>query len=234
MFGTIRWIGTKLANYWDFTSWLAGWLLAIGSGIMTGWAASVSNIFPQHAPFSWMMAGLLGAFIAAAIAFLIGLFRVQLVKAAAVAKWSEQVDTLNPLDAEFHKKRIKISDLVHPDGNYIEEKKFTDCELLGPCNIIFYQNATIMHCGFIGCDIVVARDDAQMATAIALRNVQIIGGTLWKCTIIVPRKDLALFKALGARFVTLTGDPSIDEAPFIIANTRTEFGVQKNQRGGEV
>ena len=215
MLGIIRWVAAKIANYWDFASWLAAWLWTIGGGVVTGWAASAANLFPQYAPFSWVLAGLLGALIASLAAMCVGWLRYAVVKATAVAKWRDRVDSINPLDAAFHAKRISWQDIAHPISRKVERKRFTECDLLGPANIVMMGTGTVYGVHFFDCDIVVARPDAVLFNVIALENVEIIGGTMWRCTIIIPPEQVPTFQKqmVGNRFVTLTGVAELDNQP---------------------
>jgi len=215
MFGIIRWIAAKIANYWDFASWLAAWLWTIGGGVLTGWAASAANLFPQYAPFSWVLAGLLGALIAGVAAMCVGWLRYAIVKATAVAKWRDQVDNINPLDAAFHSKRIFWQDLAHPISRKIERKRFTECDLLGPANIVMMGTGVVYGAHLNDCDIVVAKTDAVLFNVIILEDVEIIGGSIWRCTIFIPPQMVPTLRQQAGlnRFVTLTGVPELDNQP---------------------
>ena len=53
------------------------------------------------------------------------------------------------------------------------------------------------------------------AIAVIFEDAQIVGGSMWRCTIFIPPDEAKNFYAMGAKFVTLTGDPTIDRQPQI-------------------
>jgi hypothetical protein len=156
MFGFARYLLGKIANYWDVISAVSSWLWTITGGVMTAWATRAAGVFSQFAPFSWVVAGLLGALIAALSGLLIAYLRYLLIKAKAYSDWSKKdTEGVNPIDLEFHKRRIHITDIANPFSRIISGKRFIDCELMGPCNIVLGPNIKLMGISFMDCDVVV-------------------------------------------------------------------------------
>jgi hypothetical protein len=145
-------------------------------GVIAGWAAWATEILGQYAPLSWVAATLLGATIAVGFLSLYAFARKKFAESAAIARWSEKVDAVNPLDAAFNNKRISVSDLANPITRRISGKKFTECELVGPANMILLNNIRVFGVGFGECDIVVGRDNVYIANAIAAEDIQVVGG----------------------------------------------------------
>jgi len=45
-------------------------------------------------------------------------------------------DRIDPMQSVFERKRILITDLLPPIGRSIVGKSFTDCEIVGPANVV--------------------------------------------------------------------------------------------------
>ena len=166
-------------------------------------------------------AGIGGAVILTMIIIWLGIGFAQLLRAnarlrriqgSALEKWKEQVDHINPLDQQFHGKRILIADLVHPVTKSIEGKRFTDCELIGPANLAMIGGGQMVGVTFGNCDIVVLRPSERLPVhnAVKLDSLNIIGGAIWNCTIFIPQRLIQMFVDMNATFISLTGQPEID------------------------
>lgn len=130
-------------------------------------------------------------------------------ESAALTKWQERVDTTNPLSPEFHTKRIGWLDIAHPISRRIENKRFIDCEILGPANIVLVRDVQLDSVTFIDCDFVVVKPKAFVSNVVALENVKVIGGSIWRTTILLPAEAVPMVKPF-AKFITKTGDAEID------------------------
>ena len=138
--------------------------------------------------------------------------RAQLAKASAVRQWAKAVDTVNPLESEFTKKRINILDLVNPVTDMIENKRFIDCELFGPANLGMI-NSSMSDVNFGNCDLIMLKPGPAITyTVKRLVNVKIIGGSIFNCTLFVKRDGVAALQAGGIKpyFISLTGINEID------------------------
>lgn len=161
--------------------WAAGVLLGLATWIGLSWAASLK----AHA-------------------------RLRRAQATATEDWRQRVgDSVNPLSPEFHTKRLRIADIAHPINRRIENKRFIDCELIGPANLL-PLGVDIRGMEFINCDCVVVRNGVPIRNAVGLKNVTLLGGKIWQCTFLVPQKDIPQFVAMGATFVSPTGLSEID------------------------
>src|SRR5262249_28919652 len=126
----------------------------------------------------------------------LALLRERWAYASATNKWKKDVHGINPLEREFNKLIIKISDLAHPMTKKIAGKRFIDCELIGPAT--FYAvNGSMTNVGFIDCDIVVLHPTAHLANVIVLEDVEVISGKIYNCTIYIPQGDIPTFKKMG-------------------------------------
>src|SRR5690242_7127698 len=82
------------------------WTLVQGSGLMASfglpaWAVRSAQIFSEYSPFSWVVAGFLGVFVASLIR-LIFIFSSKIaVKVRYDARLLEKGSVINPLDLTF-------------------------------------------------------------------------------------------------------------------------------------
>lgn len=138
------------------------WPLLIGTGAvgwLTGWAASAVGAFAVYSPLSWVLGALIGSllFIFAYFLWATGVLRAahaQIYRAA-----QQRPHDVNPLDASFDKKRIRLADFADPVTRHIKDKTFVECELVGPAVVAFANNSFDGWNGAFACDFVVVRDD---------------------------------------------------------------------------
>lgn len=106
-------------------------------GLIVSWSARLVGIFGQYAPFSWIVAGLLAAFITALIiAILAWAYRTR-IRAKYDAKFLGSSGPINPLAKTFEAQRIYLNDFCLPSHPFIDDKTFINCEIIGPANIMF-------------------------------------------------------------------------------------------------
>jgi hypothetical protein len=200
----MRWIG-KLPG-WAWTNLgnlalIAGWIVTIA---VPAWAVSVVTQLQAYAPASWIFAGLLGGVLSAAGFALFGWGKARSAQAVAIAKWKDQVSTINPLDDEFHKKRIKLEDLVDPTGTGVVKKKFTSCELLGPINLVGL-GGRMMNSTFMRCNVILLTTD-QNVYLHRFIDCTIDNCTIYDCNIFIPEAVYGAFKANNPGMPVI-GDP---------------------------
>ena len=202
-----QWAYDRIANNWDR-------LVAVF--IAAGGMTYLAHITEWMA--AWGPVGVGSAGLAAALAVWVGMAWADSLRAkalarraeaAAIERWRDRVDTVNPLAPEFHTKRLRLSEVVHPISQRLSNKRLIDCELIGPANL-FLMGVNMTDVDFVNCDAVALRDDVSIRNAVALEHVTIIGGKIWNCTILVPQREAKKFAEMGAKFVSLTGIPEID------------------------
>ena len=182
--------------------------------VVSAWVASITDWLDQYGAIAWLFAGLLGGLLTALVACALAWLRGKWITGNAVRRWSQEVDSVNPLDKEFNKKRISLSDIAHPILRTIDGKKFVDCQLMGPTHIYFDDANSLVSLTFHNCDLVVLKPGRKwIFNVIRINATEFYGGEIWNCIIFVPRSDVARFRSLGAEFLTLTGDQTIDSLP---------------------
>lgn len=180
-------------------------------GAISGWIAHHTTWIVSYGAIGWWATALVGALIATAVLVGVAYLRLIWIKGAAIRNWQKEVTQINPLDAEFTRQRISISDLVSPVTRGVSKKRFVDCELLGPANIVFRSGINANGTGFVDCDIVVIRPNgAFISNVVPFDDVQIFGGVVHRCTIYMPDRMVDDFAKMGGNFVSMTGHPDLD------------------------
>lgn len=191
----------SLANF----IWVGSGTVTLGGvgayiGILTDWINA-------YGAFGWLCSALFVMFAGALFVLLVAQVRLKWNTASATKKWQEEVSYINPLETEFSKKRINIQDLVHPITKKISDKKFTDCQLIGPSNIIFSGGQGIMYnTKFINCELVVMKDhnqNLQYENFVFLDKCSIVGSEVINCVLFVPSCLVENFKNIGLTPLTL-------------------------------
>jgi hypothetical protein len=155
-----QWIADRITHNWNS---LVSIFVGLGGmsylGLLTDWVRA------------WGPVGVGGIGLFSALLMWIGLSWAQLLRdraeerrarAKAIEKWKDEVDSINPMEEQFNRRRIAISDLINPLTKAAEGKTFVDCELYGPAVIVFI-NSTLVDVTFRGCDIVVVPDIEQIS-----------------------------------------------------------------------
>jgi len=152
-------------------------------GIATGWAARGTATIERFGTVGWLAAGILG-FLLTSLSFLaLALAKEKTVLVKAVANWKRPTDAADPMADDYSRKRIAINDIAHPVTKRIVAKTFSQCELIGPANIIFAGRGTNSHVSFADCDIVVVKDHVYVKNIVVFEDCNLVGGTLWQCTV---------------------------------------------------
>ena len=108
--------------------------------------------------------------------------------------WNSPGDGVNPLDDNFVRKRIRISDFVSPVHQLIEEKVFDRCEIIGPAMVIIGSN---MHNPqFLDTNFVCVKDGFPVFNAIEVRNCSFINCKFYRLTVIVPESGVSLLPSV--------------------------------------
>ena len=184
----------------------------VPAGIVSGLFAYLStgvDWISQWGAFGWAGAGLVAFFVFASGIALTGLAREKWVLAGIERQRAKAPDAINPVDKAFIGKRIRLTDLVRPSTNYIRNKTFTDCQLVGPM-LVSLGNSSMVGSGFINCNWVVVRHDATIWGAIEFQDVVVRGGDISDVTILVHEAQLSFLKHIPAQVLNRTGDPEID------------------------
>lgn len=132
MFRRASLILQAIESHWALVGMVLRWLLTIGSGAMSAWAAYATATLAAYSPLSWIAAGLLGALVFVWVLAGGAWLRANLYRASMMQRTLKRADIINPLDDNFNKVRIRTSELLPPGQKIIRNKTFRDCEIVGP------------------------------------------------------------------------------------------------------
>ncbi|WP_176597345.1 MULTISPECIES: hypothetical protein [Sphingobium] len=158
-----RW-SSRVANIWTFAGAVVPGTIAafvIGSASKSiGW---ISHL------------GAFGVLSSALIAFFLTTVSISLMSRASLwrvearnrSRLSGDSSPFDPMQTIFQNKRIKVTDLVNPYDQVVLNKKFINCEIIGPANIfVVFNNAKFLRNHFDHADAIEIRDDAIPQNAI--------------------------------------------------------------------
>jgi hypothetical protein len=159
-----KWLWDSLGNIAVLGAWMVSFALP-------AWAAKAAGFMLQYQPFSWVAVGFAGMLTTALIYAVVGWGRNLWVTASIRNRFYRQTDRFNPMDTIFQRQRIAIADLANPMEQIIRNKKFIDCEMIGPANILMLLSAPgtgkLIGNTFNKFDAVVISNDAAPQSAMA-------------------------------------------------------------------
>jgi hypothetical protein len=129
----------SVESRWSLAANAASFVTIAGA---TAWGAWAAKIFADYAPLSWIIAGIIGAFVWAVIRLIWNWGYKIKVRAQYDAKFIEHGGNFNPLDLTFEKQRIYLNDFALPSFPFIEGKTFIECEIIGPA-IVYFKSTNL-------------------------------------------------------------------------------------------
>jgi hypothetical protein len=161
------------------------------TGALVGWATWVAGLFQQYAPASWVIAGILGALVGALI-MLVAAFARERIQMVKFRNWVFSAHQINPLDAMFNSRRIRLVDLAPPIGPFITGKTFIDCEIIGPANIMF-SSCHFQQCGGEVVDGIVIKAPFQPSNGFGFKNCTFTRCKFYLLTFMITEADFQFF-----------------------------------------
>jgi hypothetical protein len=203
MLKRIQRILNNLSTHISLYQFFSGGLATVG-GLVVYCMARANDWIKGYGALGIFFAVIIGMLVIVLMCLVVVHIRYKWFYAEAVRGWERRVQNINPLDNDFNAVRIKISDLVHPVTRKILNKKFTDCELIGPENIIFSDtsgNSAVWKVKFGNCNLIVFDPkkitSMAMANFVVIENPNIFRGEIWNCNIFIPPNLLDTFKKMG-------------------------------------
>jgi len=194
----------------NFGRWLSNvanvatlWPLIIPAGVvgvLLAWASHGVSSISSYGIFGWLVVALLGTLVAALCLYLIAKAAAHRVHAAATRKWAAASETVNPMARDFAGQRIEIADIPHPATRTVGRRRFTDCEIIGPANILLVGNGIITSCAFVQCDVVILNQDINVPihNVVILEECAFLNCEFIRCTFfLVQQVYEQSFKSIG-------------------------------------
>lgn len=159
-----KWLN-RLATAWTFIGPIVPGTLA---AIVIGGASKGVAWIAQYGAFGIFVSGLSAFALTSVSIALISRGKLWRVEAANRSRLSGVSSPFDPMQPIFQNKRIKLTDLINPYDQVVLDKKFINCELIGPANIlIIFSGAKFISNNFDQSDAVEIRDNAVPQNAIA-------------------------------------------------------------------
>ena len=199
------WLGRASTGY---TLWP---LLPVGivSGLSAYFSAGVTWI-NQLGPFGWLLVAMLSFGFLSVALLALSITHEKWVYAKITREKAAPSDAINPIEKEFTKRRILLTDMIRPSTMKIKDKIFTDCELMGPIMILPQSGTEFLRTTFINCNWVVVKQGI-IYNAVSLVDVKVRGGDISDATILICENDLETIRKLGVATINRTGDIEIDK-----------------------
>ena len=155
-----------------------GWITLVFGGTIAGlvlagfsWIAANTDWITDLGPIAVVGAGAILALIFTSIILAICSCRYIWIRGSAAQLWLKSSDSVNPLENEFTRKRISINQIAHPILRTIENKRFIECDLIGPGVLFMMGPGTFTDTHFVDCDVVVITPDLPfLDTAVVVKT----------------------------------------------------------------
>ena len=172
------------ARWWFIITTVVG-------GLMSSYAAFVTNALQPYAPFSWVAAGIMAALLVACALLAAAKAADVIAHWNFVRKLAAGPAPFNPLSDHFERQQIKLADFRNPFNLVHSGKTFINCEIIGPGVIFFTGNSVLQDIGFINCDCVAVREGAFVQNLMAFDSAVLRGGKIYGATVLFPasKKD---------------------------------------------
>jgi len=180
-----RWLWDWLIEHWPQI------LMVGGAGVMT-YLASIAAWLQKYGPLAYGVIGL-GTYLLLMVGYwLYGITRKN-VASSRLADERWKTSSINPLDGNFTKQRIKLSDFFNPFYVPVRSAKFQGCELLGPANIILI-GCNLSNDAFNGCQAVITEEGKHLIGVTVFMNCIFEGCIFFQVTIYMTKQDYISMK----------------------------------------
>jgi len=174
--------------------------------------AAVTEWLRPWGPVGWGVIGLL-TFLLVAIVLVAGrAIAAWAASRRALARYTEAaVSTvkINPLDNEFVRQRINLSDFYHPHFRLNASKHFRECELFGPALIVFQGNGSLSSPTMVDCDIVIVAQGSMVHGAIGFLDTEFHRCAFYNVTLLCDAVMAKKMKAaMSGGFMNIISDGS--------------------------
>jgi hypothetical protein len=177
-------------------SWCSDWIVEhwptlfaalFGGGGMT-YLSIITGWIEPWGPVGWGAIGLSSFLISLiAIAIVYYIFAVAKQRSVQSDYVRRQLDAgrINVLSQVYQRERISVSQFFHPFFRKLKQVRFENCDLMGPCNIIVH-GSFIDNCEFIDCEIIIARPDRPIKSAVIFEGCHFVNTRVFLVTLILP------------------------------------------------
>lgn len=195
----------------DLSAHVSLWVLIVGSSafaVIWGWAASAAQWLDGYGPIAWVAAATAGAGFFILLSLGYAEARQRLVRASIERRFFDRPDAINPLEVDFRRQRIRIADLVSPIEPKVRGKTFTECEVIGPANVVLLSSGpgtgSMQHCDLTEVCAILVADGAPAINAVIFEDCSFFRCKLHKITLLFPEGayDWANERLPGMKWLT--------------------------------
>ena len=109
--------------------------------VLMGYLSTSVAWVSQFGAFGWLSIVLVAFVLGGLGLALIGGWRVNSAQAKMLARLSSDSSHFDPMASTFENKVLFLKDLVPPGRRHMENRKFINCEIIGPGNIVVCLNS---------------------------------------------------------------------------------------------
>jgi hypothetical protein len=170
------------------------------------WATHASAWLASYGPIGWVAAGFAGLCIFVILAWVCVITYGKIQLSSLNRRLLSRADAVNPLDTHFHRKRIFLQSFLAPSGDPVEGKTFSQCEIVGPLNIIPF-GCLITKSLYVSSDYIMVSNDAINLGTIrnghVFRNCQFTECKFYFVSFLISEAAFELFdRAGGCNWIT--------------------------------
>lgn len=129
-------------------------LVVGGSSAVTTWLAFITDWINALGPIAWAAAFFAGAIVSAFSFWLFAMAYGRFLLAKETREYVSKTGA-NPLDKNFDGKLVKISAFYSREYVPHKNKRFRNCNVSGPGNIVIFNTISMYGCDFRHCQIVI-------------------------------------------------------------------------------
>lgn len=114
---------------------------------------------------AWVVVGILTSLMFSGVALVVVLAVAAVEKARHLRVITYEPPASNKLKDSFERERVKIVDFYSPFFVINDNKRFDNCEILGPGSILLLGSSSLNGCIFKMCDFIVVKETDKVNTA---------------------------------------------------------------------
>ena len=185
-----QWASDRIWNNWERLA-----LLSLGSGSLT--LAAVKDWVWNVGPIGWVLAFFAGLILTLLMMWLYEVVASRGDMRKAVRAVANRPSGVNILAPEFRDQRIGVSDFFNVFLLPNAGKTFTNCEMIGPGDVLLRNTTMLAPMRFHDCQFVLVRPDRPISSVAVFDNCRFLGGAFVKCTFFI---DAAMLMTLRQMF----------------------------------
>lgn len=224
-----QWAYDRVARNWQ-------WLVSGGGGAGMAYLSAGAAVVNQYGPFGWAAVGLLSSFVILLMLLMYQRLTRWRIWNAHYRRVAASPDAVNPLDTQFDRKRVRLSDFAPPAGKQIVGKTFMGCQIVGPANVFLDGQTTIRRMASVNVDAVLLGNHRGAWNVYAIENCTFIDCTFFDITFFVTREDFHNFVKSMINVNWSTDIPRDLAAPFLtpdeLLQWDAKFGIEGQAKPG--